>query len=176
MQTVEKQILGWRVIDKSPAITRCVVCVAPHTSNWDFVIGMTACHILGRKKHFLMKSDWFVGPLRPLFISMGGIAVDRSAPNGLTETLIERFSEQDDLTLIITPEGTRSANAEWKTGFYRIAQTAKVPLLLASLDYGKREIIVSEPFDMTNNIDNDIDAIKHYFNQFTPKYPDKFVI
>ena len=176
MTTIEKNIFGWRVIDKSPAITHCVVCVAPHTSNWDFVIGHIACRKLGRRMHFLMKEDWFKGPLDKIFRHMGGIPVNRASAHGLTEELTQQFCTEQNFTLVITPEGTRSPNPNWKTGFYHIAQTADVPLLLASLDYKRKEICVSEPFCITGDIEADINKIKKYFCQYKGKKEENFAI
>lgn len=176
MAIKETQMFGWRVIDKSPAITHCVVCVAPHTSNWDFIWGNIACRKLGRRMHFLMKDDWFRGPLDKLFRKMGGIPVNRRSAHGLTSELAANFARTTDFTLVITPEGTRSANADWRTGFYHIAVNAGVPLLLAYLDYGTKEICVSEPFAMTGNIDKDMQSIKAYFAPHKAKYPNQFVI
>ncbi len=172
----ERHILGWRVIDKSPAITHCVICVAPHTSNWDFVVGHIACYSLGRRMTFLMKDAWFRGPLGWIFRKMGGIPVNRTATHRLTDYLVQCFSDTDNLTLVITPEGTRSANAEWKTGFYYVAQKAGVPLLLAYLDYAKKEVCVSEPFALCGDISTDISAIKHYFASHQGKNPNSFAI
>jgi len=176
MSTEIKHIFGWRVIDKSPAITHCVVCVAPHTSNWDFVVGHLACYRMGRRMHFLMKDSWFRGPLGALFRSMGGIPVNRSDSNGLTDYLASCFADNEHFTLVITPEGTRSANADWKTGFYRIVQKAGVPLLLAYLDYETKEVCVSEPFTISGDIDDDMLAIKYFFAQHKGKHPDSFAI
>ena len=176
MSIVEKHIFGWRVIDMSPAITHCVICVAPHTSNWDFVVGHLACYSLGRRMHFLMKDAWFRGPLDKLFRRMGGIPVNRATANGLTDYLASRFDSSDNFTLVITPEGTRSANAQWKTGFYHIAQKADVPLLLAYLDYETKEICVSEPFKLSGDIEADMTAIKNYFAPHKGKRPDSFKI
>ena len=176
MTIKEKHIFGWRVIDKSPAITHCVVCVAPHTSNWDFVIGHLACYALNRKMSFLMKDDWFKFPLGPIFRRIGGIAVNRSESSGMTESLVRELKQNKNMTLVITPEGTRSANTDWKTGFYRIAQNAGVPLLLASLDYENKEVCISEAFNMTNDIDADIKTIKQYFTQYKGKKPENFAI
>ena len=172
----ETQMLGWRVIDKSPAITHCVVCVAPHTSNWDFVWGNMACRKLGRRMHFLMKNEWFRGPLDKFFRKMGGIPVNRTSTNGLTAELVDNFAQTTDFTLVITPEGTRRANANWKTGFYHIAVNAGVPLLLAYLDYETKEICVSEPFNISGDVDADMVKIKNYFAGHQGKKPKQFMI
>lgn len=176
MNIKEIKFAGWTVVDNSPDIVRCVVCVAPHTSNWDFIVGMMASRRLGRRIHFLMKSDWFVGPLRYLFEELGGIAVDRSSKNGLVDQLVERFALDSSLCVAFTPEGTRSANPHWKSGFYQVACKADVPLLLAKIDFQSKQIEISEPIEIQGDYNLDIAKIKEYFKECKGKNPDNFVL
>ncbi len=166
---------GWTVKVELPDFDKCIICVAPHTSNWDFILCELAYLSLGRRSGFLMKKDWFFFPLGNFFRAIGGVPVDRSRRTDLVEQIAEQFDQHEKMSIAITPEGTRSANPNWKTGFYRIAQRAGVPLVLAYLDYGKREIGIERTFEPTGDVDADMEAIKRYYMRFSGKYKDKFV-
>lgn len=166
---------GWTVNVQLPDFDKCVICVAPHTSNWDFIICELAYLSIERRAGFLMKKDWFIFPLGCFFRAIGGVPVDRSRRTDLVEQIAEKFNHNKKLSIAITPEGTRKGNTDWKTGFYRIAQRAGVPLVLAYLDYDKKEIGIERTFEPTGNIDADMEAIKRYYMRFNAKYKDKFV-
>ncbi len=166
---------GWTVNVGLPDFDKCVICVAPHTSNWDFIICELAYMSLQRKAGFLMKKDWFFFPLGSFFRAIGGIPVDRSRRTDLVEQIVEQFNKQEKITIAITPEATRKANPNWKTGFYRIAMGAGVPIVLAYIDYDKREVGIERTFTPTGDVEADMEAIKRYYMQFNGKYKDKFV-
>lgn len=170
------KLLGWSVELSVPDYPKCLICVAPHTSNWDFIIGKLAYASVGRKTGFLMKEDWFFWPLGPIFRAMGGVPVPRGRKNApsLTETLIEKYESTDHLVLAITPEGTRSRTDRWHTGFLRIALTAHVPIVLAVIDFSMRKAMIERTFEPTGDIDADMAAIKAYYRPFKGKYPEKF--
>ncbi len=175
---IAKKILkwsGWTVNVQLPDFDKCVICVAPHTSNWDFIICELAYLSLQRKAGFLMKKDWFFFPLGAVFKAIGGVPVDRSRKTDLVEQIAEQFRQSKKLTIAITPEATRKANPNWKTGFYRIAEAANVPILLAYLDYDKREIGIERQFVPTGDVEADMVEIKRYYQKFAGKYKDKFV-
>ena len=124
------QRAGWSFsinID-AEAIPRCVICVAPHTSNWDFVLGEVCIRSVGRTAGFLMKSTWFFFPLGALLRRIGGVAVDRRAHANVTEQVARRLQQSQQMWIAITPEGTRSANPNWHKGCLHIAREAGVPL------------------------------------------------
>ena len=129
---------GWKAVALTPDYNKCVLVVAPHTSNWDFVVGKLAYNALGREGNFLIKKEWFRFPFNYFFKAIGGIPVDRGKRQRMTEAIIDLFSERDHFCLGITPEGTRKPNARWKRGFYHIAINAKVPIVLVKLDYGNK--------------------------------------
>lgn len=166
---------GWTVKVEQPDFDKCVICVAPHTSNWDFIICELAYLSLGRKAGFLMKKDWFFFPLGNFFRAIGGVPVDRSRRTDLVEQIVEQFKANDKISIAITPEATRKANPNWKTGFYRIATGAGVPIVLAYIDYDKREVGIERTFNPTGDVEADMEAIKRYYMQFAAKYKDKFV-
>lgn len=169
-------IFGWKVKITVPDYPKSIICVAPHTSNWDFILGKLAYASVGRKAGFLMKKEWFFFPLGFIFKAMGGIPVDRSGKSGKSsvERIAALFTSRERMNLAITPEGTRSRTSKWKTGFLAIAQLADVPVVLGAFDFKKKEIVVEETFVPSGNIEEDMRRIKLYYSQFSAKYPDKF--
>lgn len=166
---------GWSVNYTIPDYPKCIICVAPHTSNWDFILGELAIHSVGRKAGFLMKSSWFFFPLGYFFKAIGGVPVERGKKKGsLVESLIKRFNSVERLTLAITPEGTRKRVVNWHTGFLRIAYETNVPIALGAIDFPTRHIEVSEIFEPTGDINADLAAIKRYYREYTGKYPGNF--
>lgn len=166
---------GWKVSITVPDFPRCIICVAPHTSNWDFILGKLAYASVHRKAGFLMKSSWFFFPLGYLFKAIGGVPVERRNKSvSLVDVLTRRFCSSERLALAITPEGTRSRTDRWHTGFLAIARNADVPIVLGVLDYGSKRIIIESVFEPSGDIDADILTIKDYYSQFTAKYPEKF--
>lgn len=151
-----------------------IICLAPHTSNIDFIIGQLYMRAEGMKINFLMKREWFFGPLGVLLKKIGGIPVVRSKHTRMTDNLAEIARKGKTFRLCITPEGTRSLNPNWKKGFYYIAKEAKIPVMLYGLDYKKRLIQCTKVIRPSGNIDEDMKKIKKYFNGFTGLYPEKF--
>ncbi|MDE6109219.1 MAG: 1-acyl-sn-glycerol-3-phosphate acyltransferase [Muribaculaceae bacterium] len=169
------RLAGWKVSVTVPDLPKCIYCVAPHTSNVDFILGELAIRSVGRRAGFLMKKSWFFWPLGPIFRAMGGVPVDRRPGSpSLVEALVERFRSSQVLRVAITPEGTRSRTTRWHTGFLRIAMAADVPIVLAVLDFGTKTIMLHDKFIPTGNIDADIRAIKRYYSPYQGKYPEKF--
>lgn len=168
------RIFGWSVHVDVPDYPKAVICVAPHTSNWDFLLGELAITSVGRKAGFLMKRTWFFWPLGPFFRSIGGIPVDQKKSTSLTNQLIDRFNSAQKLTIAITPEGTRSRTTRWRTGFLRVSCEANVPLCLASIDFPTKTITLAHTFRPSGDIDSDLRRIKDFYKPFTGKYPDKF--
>lgn len=171
------RLAGWRIADTLPYRDKCVICVAPHTSNWDFILGQLAYSSIGRKACFLMKKEWFFFPLGLLLRAMGGIPVDRSKKESLSSKLTSMFAERNRLNLAITPEGTRQANKKWHTGFLRIASAARVPIQCGVIDYKHKHIILEQEFMPTGNLEDDMMTIKNYFKKYKDagKHADMFL-
>ena len=165
---------GWRVTVSVPDYPKCIICVAPHTSNWDFILGKLAYASIGRKAGFLMKETWFFWPLGCLFRSIGGIPVPRKRGSSLSDEIIRKFNNSTRLTLAITPEGTRSRTATWRTGFLHIALETHVNVVLGAIDFKNKEILLTRTFVPTGDIEADMAAIKAYYKPFQGKYPEKF--
>lgn len=169
--------MGWTVSITVPDYPKALICVAPHTSNLDFLLGKLAYWAVGRKAGFLMKETWFFWPLGPLLRAIGGIAVPRGrkgSGRSLTHTIIEMYRSRPTLVLAITPEGTRSATDRWHTGFLRIAREADVPLLLGIIDYASRSIIIHRRFEPTGDLEADMRAVKQFYAPYTGRHPEKF--
>lgn len=168
------RILGWSYELTVPIPPKCVICVAPHTSNWDFIIGMIFYKSIGGNPHFLMKKSWFFFPLKYFLKAIGGFPIDRNKRGSITEQMAEEFQKRDLFQLAITPEGTRKKTNKWKTGFYYIAYEAKVPVTLAYLDYSKKIIGIFENFIPTGAVNRDIEYIRNFYRDIQGKHPDKF--
>lgn len=166
--------LGWTKCVTVAHPNKFIICLAPHTSNWDFIIGQLYAQAEGFKINFLMKREWFFWPLGVIFKSLGGIPVWRSKHTSMTDNLAETAKTKDSFKLCITPEGTRSPNTEWKKGFYFIALKAEIPILLYGVDYEKKKIVCTNSFTPSGNIDEDMPKIKSYFKDFKGKKPENF--
>ena len=166
--------LGWTKCVTVAHPDKFIICLAPHTSNWDFIIGQLYAQAEGFKINFLMKREWFFWPLGVIFKSLGGIPVWRSKHTSMTDNLAETAKTKDSFKLCITPEGTRSPNTERKKGFYFIALKAEIPILLYGVDYEKKKIVCTDSFTPSGNIDEDMPKIKSYFKDFKGKKPENF--
>lgn len=166
--------IGWKIVGITDLPSKCVICVAPHTSNWDLLLGKLIYLSLGRKSYFLIKKNWFFFPMNLLFNAMGGIPVDRSKKTSLTEQMALQFSNRNDFQLAITPEGTRSKNSEWKKGFYYIAMAANVPIVIAILDYKDKTAYFDSVYIPTGDVDKDIAAIQSRYKNANGKHQEKF--
>ncbi len=170
------RLLGWKTVITVPFYEKCVICAAPHTSNWDLLIGKLFYGSLGRRASFLMKKEWFFFPLNLVFKAMGGIPVNRGKKNSLVDQLARRFASCSRFNLAITPEGTRKANPEWKKGFYYIALQAQVPIMLFGIDYPSKTITCTKAIVPSGDIEKDMREIKRYFMQFTGRHPEYFSV
>jgi 1-acyl-sn-glycerol-3-phosphate acyltransferase len=153
------RLLGWRRNIPADLPLRCVMIVYPHTSNWDFPMGLLCKWASGMQVSYLGKDSLFRSPLGWLFRATGGIPVDRANPKSLVPDLIARFAQASTLRLAIAPEGTRAYVPALKSGFYRIAVGAKVPLVLATIDFGSKRIGVLETLSLSGREADDLPKI-----------------
>ena len=168
---------GWRFDLNVELPDKCVICVAPHTSNWDFILGELASRSVGIKASFMMKSTWFFFPMGYLMKALGGIPVNRSQHTNVTTQVVEEFARRDRFAVAVTPEGTRSRNEHWHKGFLYIAREARVPVLLAYIDYDNKVVCIDRAFTPTEDIDADLAAIKDYYRERnTGRHHDQFAI
>lgn len=168
--------MGWTADVTESHPDKYIICLAPHTSNTDFLIGQLYSGAEGIKSNFLMKKEWFVWPLGPIFRSLGGIPVWRSKHTKMTDRLAQTAKNEPVFHLCVSPEGTRSLNPDWKKGFYYIALKAEIPILLYGVDYEKRLIQCTRTIIPSGDIDAQMKEIKLYFKGFKGKNPQKFTI
>ena len=168
--------MGWKAEVTQDHPDKYIICLAPHTSNWDFMIGLLYSRARGMKSNFLMKKEWFFWPLGPIFKSLGGIPVYRQKHTSMTDSMAESAKRAKTFQLCITPEGTRSLNPEWKKGFYFIALKAEMPILLYGLDYERKLIQCTKTVIPSGDLDKDMREIKLYFKGFKGKKPENFTI
>ena len=168
--------MGWQVEMTVPYRDKCIICVAPHTSNWDFIIAELYYHSIGRTAGFLMKKEWFFWPMGVLFCSMGGIPVERSRHVSLTDRVAEAAMKADRFELAVTPEGTRSLATKWKRGFYFIALKAGLPIQLYAIDYKNKRIVCTKELVPSGDVEADMRLIMDYYRPYEGKYPGKFAV
>lgn len=168
--------MGWHDCITVPSRDKCIICVAPHTSNWDFILAEIYYTALGKHSNFLMKKEWFFWPLGHLLRKMGGFPVYRSRKSSMTDVLAEIAQKEARFQLAITPEGTRSLTTEWKKGFYYIAQKANIPIQLYAIDYPSKTITCTKEIIPSGDIELDLKEIKLYYKNFKGKHPQKFSI
>jgi 1-acyl-sn-glycerol-3-phosphate acyltransferase len=154
------RVSGWRIDGEIPDLARAVVAVAPHSSNWDFVHAVAAVFALGLRVSFIGKHTLFRGPLGRFMGWLGGIPVDRARPDGVVEALRARFAAGDPLWFGVAPEGTRREGAPFKSGFYRVAQAASVPIVPVYLDYRRRVIGILDPCAPDLPVEEGVAAIR----------------
>lgn len=145
--------------------------VGPHTSNWDFLIGVASRSILKTDIKFIGKSELFKFPLKNFFLGLGGIPVNRQKNERMVEAIARQFSENEKFILAISPEGTRSKVSELRTGFYHIAALAKVPYTMVGFDYKTRTVVISEPYEIEKDVAKDCDKLIAFYEQISGKNP-----
>lgn len=167
------RLFGWKIIGKKPTLQKYVLVVAPHTSNWDFAVGYSVKHICNLHPNILAKASLFKIPLVGCFLrNMGVEPVNRAKRTNMTDRIVEKFATLSAFIMVITPEGTRSYAPKWKTGFYRIAEKAKVPIVLAGLDYARKVVEFSKPMHPTGDLETDIEKMKDFFRPMQGRHPE----
>jgi 1-acyl-sn-glycerol-3-phosphate acyltransferase len=168
------RVLGWRIDGTFPDVSRCLVIAAPHTSNWDFVVALATLLALGLRLHWLGKHTIFRGPLRQLWGALGGIPVDRSAAGGVVEGAVARFRGSGAMLVAIAPEGTRKRVERWKSGYYRIAHAAGVPILPVALDWPARTLRLLPLFEPTGDLARDEPLLRAHFHAGMARVPARY--
>jgi 1-acyl-sn-glycerol-3-phosphate acyltransferase len=167
-------IMGWKSVGVLPPLKKYLIIVAPHTSNWDYVIGQLYCMSKGLNAKVMIKRELFYFPLGCLLRGLGGIPVDRQGNTDIVDQMIREFEINDSFVLTLTPEGTRKKVKDWKTGFHRIATGANVPVIPGFLDYRKKLVGTGDLFYLTGNLESDMLKIKEFYCDKHPRYPENF--
>jgi 1-acyl-sn-glycerol-3-phosphate acyltransferase len=167
-------LLGWRIAGTLPDLPRLVIIVAPHTSNWDFFIGVGVQLALGLDGCWLGKHTLFLGPWAPLLRWLGGIPVNRGAPQGLLPELVRRLNSRERFLLALAPEGTRRKTERWKSGFHAIALQTRAPIVPVALDYGPHEVRFGPTFNPTADFEADLAKLQEFYCDVVPRHPENF--
>ena len=160
---------GWRIVGPVPDVAKAVMIVAPHSSNWDGFWGMAVKIALGLDVRVLGKTQLFWWPLGPVLRRLGAIPVDRSSPQGVIEQAIAIIQGFDRIWFTLTPEGTRKRVDKWKAGFWKIAHTANVPIVMAYFDYPDRIIGIHQVFHTSDNLPQDMAQIREWYRPWRGK-------
>lgn len=148
---------------QEPVPAKCVMIAAPHTTNWDFPITLAMAKVSGVKIRWLGKDALFRGPMGPIMRALGGVAIDRSAPGGMVQSLADEFARHDQLVLVIPAEGTRSKTEHWRSGFYRIAEAAGVPIVAAFVDSKTRSGGFGPLITPSGDLTADMDLFREFY-------------
>ena len=168
------KLSGWKVVNVAPATGSYLIIAAPHTSNWDFPLGIAIAFHLRLKVYFIAKHTLFNGFAGPIMLWLGGVPLNRGASKNFVDASVEIYANSENLIFAIAPEGTRSSVGRWKTGFYHMAKGANVPLALAYFDFSKRIGGIGKMLNTTENIDADMQAIADFYEPVMGKYPNNF--
>ena len=170
-----QKLLGWKLVGNFPShLKKYVVIAAPHTSWHDFPIAILARNVSGEKINFIGKDSLFKGPFGWFFKWLGGAPVDRSKNNNLVDAIVDIFNSREEFRLGLSPEGTRKKVEKWKTGFYYIAKGANVPIVMATLDFGKKQVKVSDPYLPTDDMEKDFAYFHSFYEGVQGKNPELF--
>lgn len=158
------KIIGWKVLPpKEPFADKMVLVAAPHTSNWDFPVTIAAARVSGLYIQWLGKDALFKKPFGKIMRKLGGIPVDRSAASGMVAAMAAEFDKHDKLCLVVPAEGTRSKAECWKSGFYRIAQQAQVPVILGFVDRSTKTCGFGPMVTITGDVTADMDKFREFY-------------
>lgn len=166
------KMMGWRMEGEFPNEKKVIIAVAPHTSNWDFVIAVSFMFCMRLKTSFMAKSTLFMPPFRTIMHWLGGLPINRSRAHGVVAQMVDKFKKEETLVLALAPEGTRRLAPRWKTGFLQIAAKADVPVLLLGLDYKRKVFVVGPCLNISHDIDAELNRTLAFFDEITGKYPE----
>lgn len=164
------QLLGWKVTGKLPDDKKFVLVGAPHTSNWDFVIGIPALYVYRLKTYWMGKDALFRWPYGFVMRALGGIAIDRSSAHGVVTQTANQLRNSESLVIMIPAKGTRKKTDYWKSGFYHIAQQAGVPVVCGYLDFATKTARIEYAFVPSGNVKQDMDAVRAFYASARGKY------
>ncbi len=170
------RLTGWTLTGALPAAhPKCVLIAAPHTSNWDLPYTLMVAFSLRLNIHWMGKASLFRWPFGPLMRWLGGIAVNRGQSGNLVAASARALRQADGpMQLVVPPEGTRAKTRHWKTGFYWIAHEAGVPIVLAYMDYPRKQSGLGPVFQPTGDVDTDLAQIKAWYAQWRGKNASQF--
>lgn len=166
--------IGWTLEGKIADVERVLIIAAPHTSNWDFVYGITAVLGINARVRWLGKHTIFQFGLGIVMRWLGGIPVNRDKPDAVMGYVDAAVEKDKGVVIVVAPEGTRKKSKKWKTGFLRIAEKNNCKIQMGALDFPTKRIVLGDMFEPTGDNEADIAAIIKYYGQFKGRYPDQF--
>lgn len=176
-------LMGWEIDNHWDLdIDQCVMIAAPHTSNWDALYARLALKALGVNVRLTIKDSYMKFPFSPFVRAMGGIGIDRSAKQegqerpSMVQLMSDLFKTHPKLVMLVTPEGTRAKQEQWKTGFYHVAVNAGVPIALAYMDYAKKKTGIGKIVYPSGDYQKDMTEIMAFYAEINAKFPQKFSI
>lgn len=165
------RLLRWNLIGALPELNKYIIAVVPHTSNFDFVIGVLVRSISKQSINFVGKKELFNPLIGWFFRGMGGVPVDRSKKGNTVNAIVEQFNTRHRFRIAIAPEGTRKKVSQWKTGFYHIAHKAVIPIIPVAFDYLKKQVVIHAPFNTTGDIEKDFELLQDFYRGAVGKKP-----
>jgi len=164
---------GWKILGGVPKdLKKGVIIVVPHTSNWDFIYGMATKFHFKLEATYFAKKELFKWPLKTVLQKTGALPVDRSSSKDMVGQAVDAIKKAGQMYVVIAPEGTRSHTEKWKTGFYHIALQANIPIMLAYIDYAKKETAIDEIYYPTGDKEKDFAYFKEYYSKITGRNPE----
>jgi 1-acyl-sn-glycerol-3-phosphate acyltransferase len=163
------RLAGWRFEGPVPSEKKYIGLAVPHTSNWDGLLLLLLAESIGLRMRWMVKESALKGAMGPMLRALGAVPIDRSRANNMVEQMVEQFRNNDEFVLFIPPEGTRGRAEHWKSGFYRIALGANVPVAPAYLDYGRKRAGIGTPIPMTGDVHADMEALRAFYVAHDPK-------
>lgn len=168
-------LAGWKTTgDIPPEIKKAIIIAAPHTSNMDFPLARSFFYIRRIHVNYVIKKEWMKILLRNFFHATGALPVDRKNASQMVDFMAGLLRNAEHMYILISPEGTRSSVKKWKSGFYRAAVAAEVPLILAYLDYARKEAGIGPVFHPTGDYEADLKYIQNYYSRITPRHPEQY--
>ena len=168
------KLRGWTAVIDETLPPRALVIAAPHTSNWDAVWALVYKVAIGLDIHWFAKKSLFWFPLNVLLRGLGGIPLDRKRAGSAVDQAVEMFHRNERYYFGLAPEGTRSKADHWKTGFYRIAETADVPVVLGFLDYGNKRVGMGPVVTLSGDREQDLTLLRAFYSDIEGRWPEKF--
>ena len=165
-------LMGWKLLGSFPKRNKYVVIVVPHTHWMDFIIGILVRAIVNEKINYVAKKALFKAPYGWFFKATGGAPVDRQKNSNMVDSTAKIFKEREEFRLALAPEGTRKKVQQLKTGFYYIAQKAKVPIIMVAFNFGKKEVTIAEPFWPSGHLESDMQKVYTYYRDVKGKIPE----
>jgi len=170
------RLARWHMEGAMPDLPQMILIAAPHTSNWDGALLFLAMPYYRIRLRWMGKASLFWPPLGWLLRALGGIPIDRKAPQGAVRQMVATFKRSERLALLIAPEGTRRQVKRWKTGFYFIAQQAEVPIVLVYVDYPSRSVAVGPVFERSGDLEADLARIQAFYADKVGKFPQQMMV